>query len=84
MAVSVEVTPEMIERMKCVTATEAARKLGVSKGRVTHMLNAGVLQAVPFGNDRLVTLASINERIENPRKAGRPRKDPALLSHSQS
>lgn len=73
-AISVEVTQETIERVKCVTASEAARMLGLSKGRITHMLGAGILQAVPFGNDRLVTLASINARINNPKKAGRPPK----------
>ena len=74
-AISIEVTPELIERTKCVTAGEAARLLGLTKGRITNMLNAGVLQAVPFGNDRLVTLASINDRIANPGKSGRPRKE---------
>ncbi len=49
--------------------------LGLSTGRISHMLDAGVLQAVPFGNERLVTLASINERKANPRKAGRPKKE---------
>ena len=73
--ISVEVTPEMIVRSKCVTTSEAASMLGLSRGRITHMLNAGVLQAVPYGNDRLVTLASINDRLKNPRGAGRPRKE---------
>ena len=73
--VSVEVTPEMVGRTKCVTATEAAEMLGLSKGRVSHMLDAGVLQSIPFGNERLVTIASINERKANPRKAGRPRNE---------
>ena len=73
-AIAVDVTPEFIERTNCVTTGEAAKMLGLSKGRITHMLNAGILQAVPYGNDRLVTLASINERLKNPREAGRPRK----------
>lgn len=79
-AVSVEVTPELIERTKCVTATEAANMLGLSKSRVTHMLDAGILQTVPFGNDRLVTLASIKERLKNPKSAGRPRKEVEVQS----
>ncbi|MDR1358661.1 MAG: type II toxin-antitoxin system HicB family antitoxin [Coriobacteriales bacterium] len=76
-AISVEVTPELIERTKCVTATEAATMLGLSNGRITHLLDAGILQAVPFGNDRLVTLVSINKRLTNPIKSGRPRKETA-------
>jgi predicted RNase H-like HicB family nuclease len=74
-AVSVKVTPDDIERTKCVTASEAAGILGVSNGRVTHMLDAGVLQAVPYGDGRLVTLASVNDRLKNPKSAGRPRKE---------
>lgn len=72
--VSVEVTPELRERIKCVAASEAARMLGLSKQRVSGMLNDGVLHAVPLGNKRLVTLASNNKRKENPRGAGRPKK----------
>jgi len=76
-AIAVDVTQEFIEQSKCVTASEAANMLGLSKGRITNMINSGVLQAVPYGNDRLVTLASINNRINNPRGAGRPRKEAA-------
>jgi predicted RNase H-like HicB family nuclease/predicted XRE-type DNA-binding protein len=72
--ISVLVTPEMIERMKCVTVAEAASMLKLSRGRISHMMDSGILQAVPFGNERLVTLASINKRIQEPRRAGRPRK----------
>lgn len=72
--ISVSVTDEMRKRMRCVTQTEASKMLGLSTGRIAHMLNAGVLQAVPYGNERLVTLASINERLAHPRGAGRPSK----------
>ncbi|MCL2529032.1 MAG: type II toxin-antitoxin system HicB family antitoxin [Coriobacteriia bacterium] len=74
-AIAVDVTQEFIEQSKCVPASEAARMLGLSKGRISNMINSGVLQAVPYGNDRLVTLASINDRLKNPRGAGRPRKE---------
>jgi antitoxin HicB len=73
-AVSVEVTPDFIERSKCVTVTEAAKMLNLTKGRVAHMLDDGILQTLTYGDTRLVTLASINKRLANPRKAGRPRK----------
>jgi len=74
-AIAVEVSKEFIERTKCVTVTEAASELGVSKSRISHMLDSGILQALPFGNERLVTLASINARKAAPRNAGRPRKE---------
>ena len=72
--ISVMVTNEMRERMKCVTPSEAAKMLGVSKGRISQMLNAGILQSIPFGNERLVTLASVNLRLSSQRLNGRPRK----------
>jgi len=72
--ISVIVTDEMRLRMKCVTPSEAAKMLGVSKGRISQLLDAGVIQPVPFGNERLVTLASIHERLCSPRLTGRPRK----------
>ena len=78
-AVAVEVSQDFIDRTKCVTVTEAAQELGVTKGRISHMLDAGILQALPFGNERLVTLASINARKMAPRGAGRPRKDPVRV-----
>ena len=71
-AITVEVTREFIELTKCVSVTEAARELGVTKSRVCHMLDSGILQAIPFGNDRMVTISSINARRANPRGAGRP------------
>ncbi|MEG0503646.1 MAG: helix-turn-helix domain-containing protein, partial [Raoultibacter sp.] len=64
---------EFIERTKCVTPTEAAEMLGLSKGRISHMLKSGVLQAVRFGDERLVTIASINKRKKASVGAGRPK-----------
>jgi len=73
LAISVDVSPELIERVKCMTVTEAAKALGVTKGRVAHMLDAGILLALPFGNERLVTIASVNMRKSHPRRPGRPK-----------
>jgi len=72
--ISVVINNEMRERMKSVTPSEAAKMLGVSKGRISQMLNAGILQSVPFGNERLVTLASVNLRLNSQRLNGRPKK----------
>ena len=74
-AIAVEVTQEFIERSKCMTVVEASKELGVTPSRISHMLNAGILQAVPYGKERLVTIASLNARKGNPQNAGRPRKD---------
>lgn len=72
--ISVVVDDELRKRVKCITQTEAAQELGVSLGRVSNMLSGGILQAVPFGNARLVTIASVNERKASPRGTGRPKK----------
>lgn len=72
-AIAVEVDDAFIERTKCITQKEAAEELGLSKGRISHMLNSGVLQAALIGNERLVTLASVNKRKVESIGAGRPR-----------
>lgn len=73
-AIAVDVDEDYIQRTKCLTQKEAAEELGVSLGRISHMIDSGILQAVRFGNDRLVTIASVNKRKAAPKKAGRPRK----------
>jgi excisionase family DNA binding protein len=45
-----------------VTATEAARMLGVSKGRVSQLVTAGQLDTVLVGGRSRITLASIDAR----------------------
>ena len=74
LAVSVEVTGDVIDQSKCLTIDQAAEELGVSAGRVSQLASAGKLQAVMFGKKRLVTIASVNERKANPPAPHRPRK----------
>lgn len=57
-----------------VRATEAARRLGVSNSRVSHMLKSGLLEGFREGRDTFVTAASIEARLAEHPKAGRPRK----------
>ncbi|MCL2024924.1 MAG: type II toxin-antitoxin system HicB family antitoxin [Coriobacteriia bacterium] len=57
-----------------VTTTEAASRLGVSQSRVRQMIAAGQLTAEKAGRDNLVSVSSINARLKNPRRTGRPRK----------
>lgn len=71
---SVMVDQQMVEMSKCLTVGQAADSLGVSKARVSQLLNTGQLQCVYFGNERLVTISSVNERLANPRSSGRPKK----------
>ena len=72
--VAVDVDDEFVQRTKCMTVAEAAEELGVTAGRVSQLLSAGKLQAVQYGADRLVTVASVEERKAHPSRAGRPRK----------
>lgn len=57
-----------------VSAAEAARELGVSPGRVTHMMGSGLLDGYRSGRRTWVTEESIARRKADPRPAGRPRK----------
>lgn len=74
LTICVDVTTDFIERTKCMTVSEAADELGLTKGRISQLLSAGKLQAVEFGNERLVTIASVNARKAERPKAGRPQK----------
>lgn len=70
--VSVEVDPDSAVPVR--TTAEAAEMLGVSTGRIRQMIRTGILERRKEGRDNLVTLASIEERLDSPRAAGRPRK----------
>ena len=57
-----------------VLPSEAARMLGVTPGRVTQMVAAGQLEAFEDAGRTWVTVASVEARIAEAPKAGRPRK----------
>ncbi len=67
--------PSWIVEGPVVSAAEAARELGVSAGRVSHMLGTGQLEGYRSGRRTYVTKASVDARKAAPRAAGRPRKD---------
>ena len=71
--IAVDIDSAFIQETKCMTVTEAAKELGVTKGRVSQMLTSGVLQAVNTPTARLVTIASVNKRKQSKRTAGRPK-----------
>lgn len=72
--VSFETLPDYIVDGPVVSAAEAARKLNVSRGRVTHMINSGILDGYRNGRFTYVTQASIDARLATPKGAGRPKK----------
>ena len=72
--VSVDTTLDAVEK---ISASQAARMLGVSRGRVTAMMASGLLDGWRDGRNTWVSLASVEARLDDPRKAGRPRKEPA-------
>lgn len=60
-----------------VSASEAARRLDVSPGRVSQLISAGKLKAERTADGTSVTIASIEEYANSGRTAGRPRKKEA-------
>lgn len=72
-----------LDTIKTVSATEAARLLGVSRSRVSNMLRTGLLLGFRKGRDTFVTADSIDARLRERRPAGRPRKVKASEDESQ-
>jgi predicted RNase H-like HicB family nuclease len=70
--VTVDVTDEDVRRMGAVSSVEAAKMLGISKGRVAQLSASGQLESYGHGPAKLISLRSINERLAAPRHAGRP------------
>lgn len=64
-----------IEDVPAVTAKEAAGLLGVSNARVSQMCKARQLDSWTVGRTRMVSLESIELRLAEERKAGRPRRE---------
>jgi hypothetical protein len=72
MIVSVEAG---LNQIATVSASEAARILKVTPGRITHMIRNGQLESFKNGHRTSVTRASVDARLAAPRRAGRPRKE---------
>ena len=77
-SVFVEADESYIVDGPVVSAAQAARELGVSAGRVTHMIDAGILDGYRSGRRTYVTEASIAARKAAPRDAGRPKRAEAI------
>lgn len=63
------------ETVRKVSAADTARMLGVSAGRVTQMIAANQLEAFKDGHKTWVTVDSVEARLAEAPKAGRPRKE---------
>jgi len=61
-----------LESIKTVFACDAAEMLGVTRARVTQLLNKGLLEGYRKGRTTNITLDSIKARLEDAPKAGRP------------
>ena len=61
-----------------VSAAEAARQLEVSPGRITRMIDSGILDGYRVGRHTYVTCESIDRRKEEGAHAGRPPKRRAM------
>ena len=55
-----------------MSASTAAERLGVSKGRISQLIAAGKLEAYRTPHYTMVTVASVEAYESSPRKAGRP------------
>lgn len=63
-----------INRVDAVTAADAARILGVSTARIAQMCESGKLTSWKDGSKRLILRDSVNARLKDAPKAGRPKK----------
>lgn len=63
-----------LNRVDAVSAADAARLLGVSTARVAQMCERGQLTSWKDGSRRLILQESVNARLAEAPKAGRPKK----------
>lgn len=72
MVIALAVSREL-SNIPAMTAADAARGLGVSTARITQLANAGLLDSWKEGSRRMVSKASVEARLEDAPKAGRPK-----------
>lgn len=70
--------PSWVVEGPVMSAAQAARELGVSAGRVTHMLDSGLLEGYRSGRRTYVTCSSVESRKNAPKHCGRPRLEVAM------
>ncbi|MBR2835662.1 MAG: helix-turn-helix domain-containing protein [Coriobacteriales bacterium] len=62
-----------LKNVPSITALEAAQKLGISQARVKQLCDSGLLESWKIGRTRMVSLDSVNARLAEQPKAGRPK-----------
>lgn len=77
MVFAVQAGRETVEK---VTASEAARLLGVTPARITQMLASARLIGYRDGRNTYVTMDSVRARLEERPRGGRPRKRVAVAA----
>ncbi len=77
MVFAVQAGRETVEK---VTASEAARLLGVTPARITQMLASARLIGYRDGRNTYVTMDSVRARLEERPRGGRPRKREAVAA----
>lgn len=65
--------PSWVVEGPVVSAAQAARELGITPARITHMLATGQLEGFRNGRRTFVTQESVDARKAVPHPAGRPR-----------
>ena len=77
-SIFIEVDEGFIIDGPVVSAAQAARELKVTAGRITQMIDAGILDGYREGRRTFVSEASIKARKLDPKNAGRPKRNQAL------
>lgn len=67
-----------LDEVPAMTAAEAAKALGVSTARVAQLCKAGLLTSWKVGRTRMVSVESVETRLAEDSKPGRPRKETSL------
>lgn len=67
-----ETDADYIVEGEVISAAEASRRLGVSAGRVTHMLDSGILEGYRKGRRTYITERSVQARLASGARPGRP------------
>lgn len=63
---------------ECMDVAHAAEILGVTVGRVHAMLKSGILTGHKEGNLWMIDVQSVKDRVNNPRRGGRPRRNAGM------
>lgn len=72
--IALDIDESRVGNDEFISVSQAAEMLHISKPRIYAMVNNGVLVSRKIGHSVLVSKHSVQDRLSNPRHAGRPRK----------